>query len=61
MVMLIKNSIGLKAKIQMRMLGAVIVLYIMLVISGVFITNTRKTTLDNVDDAIALLQPNITF
>ena len=58
--MLIKKSIGMKAKIQMRMLGAVVVLYTMLVISGVFTSKTRKTTLDKVNDSIALLQVKIT-
>ena len=60
MVMLIKKSIGMKAKIQMRMLGAVVVLYTMLVISGVFTSKTRKTTLDKVNDSIAHLQVKIT-
>ena len=59
MVMLVKNSVGMKGKIQMRMLGAVVILYSLLVISGIFTTKARKTTLDKVNNSIAFLQSKI--
>jgi len=35
MIMLINKSFGMKVKIQMRMLGVVILLYSMIIISGI--------------------------
>lgn len=59
MVMLIKKSVGVKAKIQMRMLGAVVLLYLMLIISGLFSSKTRESRLDKMNDSMAISQNKV--
>ncbi len=57
--MLIKKSVGVKAKIQMRMLGAVVLLYLMLIISGLFSSKTRESRLDKMNDSMAISQNKV--
>lgn len=47
---------AMKLKIQMRMLGAVVVLYTMLIISGLLAPKNHKSHLENTKESIAFYQ-----
>ncbi len=55
MAILIKNSIRMKAKIQMKTLGAVVLLYILLIISGMMTPTNRKSYQDSTIKSTTLI------